>query len=803
MGYLDFSQQQRIVSGTKLNQYSSRSHSILILEVTQTLQKQNISKKGTLNLVDLAGSEKVSKTGAVGETLEEAKKINLSLSALGNVIHALTGNSDRYHVPYRDSKLTRILQESLGGNYKTSLIVTCSPHSYHLEESVSSLKFAQRAKSIKNTAKMNIKLSYEELQKINNNLKLELELTNLELISMKNIINENKLLSNLNKKKKTNPIKIQTAQIKDNNNINSSLEIDINKSHENIISEMKENKVEEDYNINCKDHIILIEQLNLKIANLTNELTEKNENISNLNLKIKEYKQNEELLSNFNLCSNLNNISNKLKDLENIKSEVQVSNNNFNNLNNITEAEILTGDIKVNLYFNKILFLFLKENFIERKQLFDLLNYKEIDLNNDSILNSNRKQDDDNVKVPVSLLKGLISQSFLTEADKCLVNYFNNKLKKCESQNLIMVDIIEYLIKVNLDLNDKLQKQEIKENYITSVIPSFIDNKNIIKNSSIEEYNSVIVNTDNNNSISNNNNNNEEMINKLDENIRLINKIKLKTSNSKIVKFISKKNTEVLKNINSNNNNNINLISTFDPNNTSNDCTPRTFKHNNICKSSFVAHPTSGFKRTFINNTETNFNIQKLNVLKDFLVKTVKDSEVVKEKFNTIRSELASFVSKTNNNYKNIDTKAYMCEDIISPLISARESSNYLDENNNNNNNNNLSSNVSPSLSNSAKIKRNINNYNNISFLSTSRVFKSVDEAMIIDKYVNTATATRKLNGVYFTYENNNSMKCVYDGGLNAKNKLNIRILEEHILNNPGDNSVTLDDSLLNTTTNN
>ena len=84
---------------------------------------------GKINLIDLAGSEKLSKSGSVGESLEEAKKINLSLSCLGNVIHALTSNSD--HIPYRDSKLTRILQESLGGNYKTSLIVTCSPHSYY------------------------------------------------------------------------------------------------------------------------------------------------------------------------------------------------------------------------------------------------------------------------------------------------------------------------------------------------------------------------------------------------------------------------------------------------------------------------------------------------------------------------------------------------------------------------------------------------------------------------------------------------------------------------------------------------
>ena len=76
----------------------------------------------------------------------------------------MTSNAE--HIPYRDSKLTRILQESLGGNYKTSLIVACSPHSYNVDETISSLQFAQRAKTIKNKVKVNIKYSYEELQKI-------------------------------------------------------------------------------------------------------------------------------------------------------------------------------------------------------------------------------------------------------------------------------------------------------------------------------------------------------------------------------------------------------------------------------------------------------------------------------------------------------------------------------------------------------------------------------------------------------------------------------------------------------------
>ena len=83
----------------------------------------------------------MSKSGVEGESLEEAKKINLSLSCLGHVIHALT-TANSPHIPYRDSKLTRILQESLGGNFKTTLITTCSPHSMYRDETISTLKFA-------------------------------------------------------------------------------------------------------------------------------------------------------------------------------------------------------------------------------------------------------------------------------------------------------------------------------------------------------------------------------------------------------------------------------------------------------------------------------------------------------------------------------------------------------------------------------------------------------------------------------------------------------------------------------------
>ncbi|KAE8382297.1 P-loop containing nucleoside triphosphate hydrolase protein [Aspergillus bertholletiae] len=155
----------RAVAATNMNQESSRSHSIFVITVTQKNLETGSAKSGQLFLVDLAGSEKVGKTGASGQTLEEAKKINKSLSALGMVINALTDGKST-HIPYRDSKLTRILQESLGGNSRTTLIINCSPSSYNDAETISTLRFGVRAKAIKNKAKVNAELSPAELKQL-------------------------------------------------------------------------------------------------------------------------------------------------------------------------------------------------------------------------------------------------------------------------------------------------------------------------------------------------------------------------------------------------------------------------------------------------------------------------------------------------------------------------------------------------------------------------------------------------------------------------------------------------------------
>ncbi|KAL1922387.1 uncharacterized protein VTP21DRAFT_9926 [Calcarisporiella thermophila] len=155
-----------------MNAESSRSHSIFVINIAQKNLVDGKVKMGRLFLVDLAGSEKVGKTGASGQTLEEAKKINKSLSALGMVINALTDGKST-HIPYRDSKLTRILQESLGGNSRTTLIINCSPSSFNDAETISTLRFGMRAKTIKNKAKINQELSPAELKALLKKVKSE------------------------------------------------------------------------------------------------------------------------------------------------------------------------------------------------------------------------------------------------------------------------------------------------------------------------------------------------------------------------------------------------------------------------------------------------------------------------------------------------------------------------------------------------------------------------------------------------------------------------------------------------------
>ena len=148
--------ENRKTGETAMNKESSRSHSIftIIFEQKESVADFERVKTSKLYLVDLAGSERQDKTNAKGERLNEANKINASLSALGNVIEKLTEDNAK-HIPYRNSKLTLLLRDSLGGNTKTLMVANIAPSEYNFEETMSTLRYASRAKNIKNKPTVN------------------------------------------------------------------------------------------------------------------------------------------------------------------------------------------------------------------------------------------------------------------------------------------------------------------------------------------------------------------------------------------------------------------------------------------------------------------------------------------------------------------------------------------------------------------------------------------------------------------------------------------------------------------------
>ena len=175
--------QHRKTASTQMNWHSSRSHALFSVIVehsgVSTVSKKKIITIGKLNLVDLAGSERVKDSGAEGERLDEACKINSSLSALGKVILSLTTRGKgKLHVPYRDTKITFLLRDSLGGNCRTTLITNVTPAAMSYSETMSTLRFGNKAKSVRNDARINqdmseqgLLLAYErELQKLRDEL---------------------------------------------------------------------------------------------------------------------------------------------------------------------------------------------------------------------------------------------------------------------------------------------------------------------------------------------------------------------------------------------------------------------------------------------------------------------------------------------------------------------------------------------------------------------------------------------------------------------------------------------------------
>ena len=314
----------RAVASTKMNALSSRSHSLFAVIIYQRNIITESSKTGKIYFVDLAGSEKMSKAGIEGNTmLKEAQNINKSIMTLGMVINALTKGAK--HIPYRDSKLTRVLQESLGGNSLTNLIINCSPSMINQSESLSTLRFGQRAKLIKNKVVANTQQSVKELM-------MKLKQAEEKIKELEEIIGAGKVdgISEDDKnrkkcpecKKLTNKINYLTVQ---NNNYLQENE-DLQKDKEDLQEEIKNKN---------KEQLIL------------------NEKISNLEKKMKKISQ-EQLKSYTEIQKNMEDYTNIVK-----KIQSSIQSKNFSEVNKLNDGAYkkwieLMGKLGVELKINNL-----------------------------------------------------------------------------------------------------------------------------------------------------------------------------------------------------------------------------------------------------------------------------------------------------------------------------------------------------------------------------------------------------------------------------------------------------------------
>ena len=330
---------KRNTNSTTMREYTSKSHNIIIITIYRYYKDKNCMRTGTLYLCDLEGSEKITKMNPVeGENIEEQKLINKSLSALASVVQNLSIKNDTtFHVPYRDSKLTRILSECLGGSAYTTLILTCTQNEYNLSETRNTLLFGERAKKIRNRPVINYEANADKNP------------------IMREVLNQrNELLNNLDEKDRSaqkaleykkiyeneiNELKRQVKQLKQNHNLDL-----------NVIEELKENinmlEAEKQHMVDARDQLANkeseIRELNQKIKNLKkkeekdeetieklkedgNKLRKANENIKFLEMEKEGYVQQIEEKET-EIKDLEKNVREKEKDIKKIESELDEKN---------------------------------------------------------------------------------------------------------------------------------------------------------------------------------------------------------------------------------------------------------------------------------------------------------------------------------------------------------------------------------------------------------------------------------------------------------------------------------------------
>ena len=445
----------RITENTKINEHSSRSHAIFIISVEKHYINENIMTKGNLYLVDLAGSERVGKSYLKGKQLEQAIKNNNSLSVFSNCINSIISN-DTY-IPFRESKLTRVLQNILEGKSNISLIITLSPSNLNAEETLSSMNFGIRAMQVKINPKKNlininnnenplrdlnqkyVELyeKYDELDKKYKEEENEKEIMSKEYIEAKKL-DEEKQIKIINKYEEiTEQLNLELEN--KNNNI-KNLSDEINKIKQSYVFTLSKNK-----------------ELNKKLT-ISDTINKKNQNILTQETKnlLKEQGFDIEQMNNKKINQIIKQLINDKKQNEILKKQISILDNyyeqikkNYEEKYNIIELEKKTVLKEYPVYLEKI-------EFLEKE------NSKLKNINNINLEKMNNIQEEKN-----SLQKSFTKlRRVETEKNKLANEIFSLKQKNSQ------------LISKNNDIENKYQK-EVKK-YENSKIP--LDKSNHLEN---------------------------------------------------------------------------------------------------------------------------------------------------------------------------------------------------------------------------------------------------------------------------------------------------------------------------------
>ena len=513
-------EKNRVTAFTKMNAHSSRSHAILIAKVEKSFStdndQQHIMNKSHLYLVDLAGSERVNKTNSKKMRLEEAKKINYSLLVLGNCIQSLTDLKSG-HVSYRDSKLTRLLQESLGGNAKTSLIVTISPSSYNTEETLSSLNFGQRAMKVKNKPIINRTEDYQaQLFKLQEEYdKLTDEYSKLK-IEYDKVVEENQKLKNgetfINLQRQS----IERKLSSNDNNSNKDLKQELKKMEKFYEDIIRKKEVEYqallkdiDDTLVSKDNSIDLlknkeQEYKLKIKNLTEnltDLTKEKEGMQNsLNQNLLKNKdlsdKNESLNSDIKkLSEEIKKLTIKIKTKEEIEKNRTSKSTNTESLidkelrENLLKLKISNNDIIKNKYDSILsqLLIIIESSQGGKENTIKALN-KSINVIKEECENKINKNNSEmkNLKITIEELKQINQelQNKLNENNNNSLNYNNQKNNSKKLKNFE---------------NEKTKNVEenIKSNILSVIHKNISKFKPIIYNKNVDDLNNQIQNLSN------------------------------------------------------------------------------------------------------------------------------------------------------------------------------------------------------------------------------------------------------------------------------------------------------------------